>query len=203
MGVGIRNLSRGGFSMSSLGDHSRVTALLGELCGGNRAAADELFPLIYEELRSRARRFLRVREAEGRLRATEVVNEAYLRLVDQATVDWRGRTHFFAVAALVMRHVVVDHAREMGRVKRGGAMRMVTLDESAGVAREADAEVLALHEALDRLGAMDPRQARIVELRFFGGLSVEEVAEVLGVSKRTVEGEWSHAKAWLRVELGR
>jgi RNA polymerase sigma-70 factor, ECF subfamily len=185
------------------GDPARVTALLGQLCGGNRAAADELFPMIYEELRARARRFLRVGESDGKLRATEVVNEAYLRLVDQATVDWRGRTHFFAVAALVMRHVVVDHVREMGRAKRGGALRMVTLDESAGVAPEADAEVLALHDALERLATVDPRQARIVELRFFGGLSVEEVAEVLGVSKRTVEGEWTHAKAWLRVELGR
>ena len=182
-------------------DPVRVTALLGELCGGNRAAADELLPLVYDDLRMRARNYLR--GSDGRLQATELVHEAYLRLVDQSSADWRGRTHFFAVAAIAMRHIIIDHVRHRGRAKRGGDLRAVTLDVAVAPDADPDVDVYALHEALERLAELDPRQARVVEMRFFGGLSVEEVAEALGVSKRTVEGEWSHAKAWLRVELSR
>jgi RNA polymerase sigma-70 factor (ECF subfamily) len=182
-------------------DPVRVTALLGELCGGNRAAADELLPLVYDDLRMRARNYLR--GSDGRLQATELVHEAYLRLVDQSSADWRGRTHFFAVAAIAMRHILIDHVRHRGRAKRGGDLRAVTLDEAVAPVADPDVDAYALHEALERLAELDPRQARVVEMRFFGGLSVEEVAEALGVSKRTVEGEWSHAKAWLRVELSR
>lgn len=182
-------------------DPARVTALLGELCGGNRAAADELFPLIYDALRARARNYLR--GSDGRLQATELVHEAYLRLVDQSSADWQGRTHFFAVAAIAMRQIIVDHVRHHGRAKRGGDLRAVTLDEGVAPVADPNVDVFALYEALERLGALDARQARIVELRFFAGLNVEEVAEVLGVSKRTVEGEWTHAKAWLRLELSR
>lgn len=181
-------------------DPTRVTVLLGELCDGNRAAADELFPLIYDDLRARARGYLR--GADGRLQATELVHEAYIKLVDQSSADWRGRTHFFAVAAIAMRHIIVDHVRHRARAKRGGDLRVVTLNDDVAPASDPDVDVFALYEALERLTALDPRQARIVEMRFFGGLSVEEVAEALGVSKRTVEGEWTHAKAWLRVELG-
>jgi RNA polymerase sigma-70 factor (ECF subfamily) len=182
-------------------DPVRVTALLGELCGGNRAAADELLPLVYDDLRMRARNYLR--GSDGRLQATELVHEAYLRLVDQSSADWRGRTHFFAVAAIAMRHILIDHVRHRGRAKRGGDLRAVTLDEAVAPVADPDVDAYALHEALERLAELDPRQARVVEMRFFGGLSVEEVAEALGVSKRTVEGEWSHAKAWLRVERSR
>jgi RNA polymerase sigma factor (TIGR02999 family) len=182
-------------------DPARVTALLGELCGGNRAAADELLPLVYDDLRLRARNYLR--GSDGRLQATELVHEAYLKLVDQSSADWRGRTHFFAVAAIAMRHILIDHVRSAGRAKRGGDLRVVTLADEVAPASDPDVDAFALHEALERLAELDPRQARVVELRFFAGLSVEEVAEALGVSKRTVEGEWSHAKAWLRVELSR
>ena len=182
-------------------DPARVTLLLGQLCEGNRAAADELFPLVYEDLRKRARRYLR--GSDGRLQATELVHEAYLRLVDQSSADWRGRTHFFAVAAVAMKHIIVDQVRHHGRAKRGGDLRAVTLDDAVAPVSNPDVDVFALYEALERLAELDPRQARIVEMRFFAGLSVEEVAEALGVSKRTVEGEWTHAKAWLRVELSR
>jgi RNA polymerase sigma factor (TIGR02999 family) len=180
---------------------ARITALLGRLCEGNRAAADELFPLIYDDLRARARGYLR--GGDGRLQATELVHEAYLRLVDQSSADWRGRTHFFAVAAIAMRHIVIDHVRHDARAKRGGDLRVVTLDEAVAPVADPNVDALALYEALERLAALDARQARIVEMRFFGGLNVEEVAEALGISKRTVEGEWTHAKAWLRVELSR
>jgi RNA polymerase sigma factor (TIGR02999 family) len=182
-------------------DQTRVTSLLGQLCAGNRAAADELLPLVYDDLRARARRYLR--GSDGRLQPTELVHEAYLRLVDQSSADWRGRSHFFAVAAVAMRHIIIDQVRHRNRAKRGGDLRAVTLDDAVAPASDPDVDVFALYEALERLAALDPRQASIVEMRFFGGLSVEEVAEVLGVSKRTVEGEWSHARAWLRVELGR
>ena len=181
-------------------DPARVTALIGQMCDGNRAAADELLPLVYDDLRVRARNYLR--GSDGRLQATELVHEAYLKLVDQSRADWRGRTHFFAVAAIAMRHIIVDHVRSRGRAKRGGDLQAVTLDEEVTPASGPDVDAFALYEALERLAALDPRQARIVELRFFAGLSVEEVAEALGVSKRTVEGEWTHAKAWLRAELG-
>ncbi len=180
-------------------DSSRVTLLLGELAGGKRSAADELLPLVYDDLRARARGYLR--RADGRLQATELVHEAYLKLVDQSHADWRGRTHFFAVAAIAMRHIIIDHVRAGARAKRGGDLRMVTLGDDVAPASGPDVDVMALYEALERLTALDARQARIVEMRFFGGLNVEEVAEVLGVSKRTVEGEWTHAKAWLRAEL--
>jgi RNA polymerase sigma-70 factor (ECF subfamily) len=150
-------------------------------------------------LRARARRYLRGRVG-GSLQPTALVHEAYLRLVD-APDDWNGRTHFFAVAAIAMRQILLDHARHQGRGKRGGNLRRVTLDEA--IARDVgpDVDMLALTQALERLAVLDERQARIVELRVFAGMTADEVAEVLEVSRRSVQRDWAFAKAWLRAEL--
>jgi RNA polymerase sigma-70 factor (ECF subfamily) len=180
-----------------------VTRLLREVGGGRPGAAEDLIALVYDELRRIADIHMRREPAGHTLQPTALVNEAYLKLVDQTRVDWQGRTHFLAVASGAMRRVLIDHARGRLRHKRGGGLRRVDLDEALERAAFSDADVLDLHEALERLAALDERQARIVEMRFFGGLSVEEVADSLGLSKRTVEGEWTHAKAWLRRELGR
>ncbi len=167
-------------------------------------AAEELMAAVYDELRGLARGYLKRERSDHTLQPTALVHEAYLRLVDQDKVSWRGRSHFFAVGARMMRRLLVDHARRRGRVKRGGHWLRVTL--SHGVAprlgRDFDhEELLALDLALDKLAGLDPRQAKIVELRFFAGREVAEVAEALGVSKRTVEGHWTHARAWLKREL--
>jgi len=185
---------------SSQGD---VTRLLAEHRDGREGALAELMPLVYDELRAVAARHMR-RERDGHtLQPTALVNEAYMRLVDQTRVDWQGRTHFLAVASTAMRRLLIDHARARGRDKRGGERVRVDLDESVNVVEPDDEAVLAVHEALERLEALDARQARVVELRYFGGLGVDEVAEALGVSRRTVEAEWTHAKAWLQRELSR
>jgi RNA polymerase sigma factor (TIGR02999 family) len=155
---------------------------------------------LYGEFRTLARRYLD-REPRGHtLQPTALVNEVYLRLVDQTQVDWKGRTHFFALGAQAMRRVLVDHARRKGRLKRGGGLQRADVDVSLISARSA-ADVLAVHEAIQDLEKLDPRQARIVELRFFGGLGVAEVAELLGLSRRTVEAEWTMIRAWLRRRL--
>lgn len=180
---------------------SRVTQLLANLKDGDRAAANELMPLVYDEFRALAERQLRKERAGHTLQPTALVNEAYLRLIDQTRVDWHGRTHFFAVGAQAIRRILVDHARHHKRQKRGGGAARVALDEGVARAPQADEDVLALHEALERLAKLDARQAQIVEMRFFGGMSVEEVADVLGVSKRTVEADWTMARAWLMREL--
>jgi len=163
-------------------------------------------PAVYSELRRQAARALR-REAAGHtLQATALVHEAYLRLVDQRRADWRDRTQFFAVSAELMRRILVDHARARRTAKRGGAAARVTLSDAdaAGVGvDEPAAEILALDEALGRLGAMDPDAARLVELRYFGGLTIEETAEVLGVSTATVKREWATARGWLQRDLSR
>ena len=179
---------------------SRTTSLVQSIATGDRLAADQLMAQLYGEFRTLARRYLD-RESPGHtLQPTALVNEVYLKLVDQTEVDWKGRTHFFAIGAQVMRRVLVDHARRRGRVKRGGGLQRAALDVSLISARSA-ADVLAVHEAIEDLGQLDPRQARIVELRFFGGLTVAEVAEVLGLSRRTVEAEWTMIRAWLRRRL--
>ena len=167
-------------------------------------AAEELLPLVYDELRRLARRYLSRERPDHTLEPTALVHEAYVRLVDPAQDNWRGRTHFFAVGARVMRHLLVDHARGKGRAKRGGGWRRVTLAEEAPpwAARDLDREdLLALDAALEKLSRIDEREARIVELRFFAGLKIREVASLLGVSKRTVEDDWAHARVWLRREL--
>lgn len=180
----------------------KVTELL-RLPRGERGA-DELMPLVYDELRRLARGFFRSERVDHTLQPTALVHEVYLRLVDADRIDWQGRQHFFAVAARMMRRLLVDEARSHNRVKRGGEWLKVDFElidrtlHSEGLEPE---DLLTIDAALERLASLDERQARIVELRFFGGLDVAEVAEVLGTSKRTVEGDWTHARAWLRREL--
>jgi RNA polymerase sigma-70 factor, ECF subfamily len=168
---------------------------------GDRSVVDRLFSAVYQELRSLAGRFFR-REAKGiTLQPTALVHEAYLSLVDQSAVNWRGRTHFFALAAQAMRHILVDHARRRGAVKRGGHHARLLLEEDLVPGLEPDNNILAVDEALSKLAKLDPRQAQLVELRFFGGLSVDEAAEALRISKRSAEREWTAVRAWLRREL--
>jgi len=162
---------------------------------------EALLPFVYEELRRLAAGYLGREGAAPTLQATELVHEAYLKLVDQSRVAWAGKTHFFAVAATAMRRILVDHARRRARLKRGGKDRPVTLHDDLGLFPSQGLEpedLIVLDEALAALGEHDERQAKIVEMRVFSGLTVDEVAAVLGVSRRTVEGEWTHAKAWLR-----
>jgi RNA polymerase sigma factor (TIGR02999 family) len=183
---------------------SEITKLLIGLKDGDKAsAAAKLMPLVYDEFRALAARHLRRERADHTLQPTALVHEAYLRLIDQTRVDWQGRTHFFAVGAQAIRRILVDHARQRKRQKRGGAAGRVVLDESVALAPQRAEEILALDEALEKLGQLDSRQAQVVEMRFFAGMSVDEVAEVLGVSKRTIEGDWTMARAWLMRELSR
>ena len=174
-----------------------VTGLLNEWSRGNRAALDQLTPLVYDELRRLARRQMSRERAGHTLQTTALVNEAYLRLVEQQNVHWRDRAHFFALSAQLMRRILIDHARRRGYQKRGGGALRVTLDESAAMSEGRAAELVALDEALTDLAAHDALKGRIVELRYFGGMSVEEVAEVLGVAPVTVKRHWKAAKARL------
>lgn len=181
---------------------SDVTGLLVAWGSGDRAAGDKLLPLVYDELHRRAAAAMR-RENEGNtLQTTALVHEAYMRLVDQERVQWRNRAQFYGVAAQVMRRILIDHAREHLAAKRGGGAQQVTLSGVPIDAHDDGAvDLLALHEALERLALLDARQARLVELRYFGGLSIEETAEALEVSPATVKREWATARAWLRREL--
>lgn len=179
-----------------------ISHLLKEWSAGDRRALDQLTPLVYEELRHQAARYLRRERPGHTLQTTALIHEAYLRLIDAKDVPWQGRAHFFAIAANLMRRILVEHARRRNADKRGGSHVRVQLDEALAVADETDVEVLAIDEALDRLAAIDPQQARVVELRFFSGLSVEETAAALGVSPKTVKRDWSVARAWLRREIG-
>jgi len=178
-----------------------VTALLGELTKGNPEAGPKLIPLVYGELRRMAAGYMRRERTGHTLQATALVHEAYLKLLGQHSVDWQNRAHFFGIAAQVMRRILIDHARSHVRDKRGGGREAVPLDEALVFCPERSADFLALDSALERLAEVDPRQARIVELRFFGGLTVEETAEVVGISPKTVKRDWSVAKAWLHGEL--
>jgi len=179
-----------------------ITHLLKEWSDGDERALDKLTPLVYEELRRRASRYLR-RERRGHsLQTTALINEAFLRLIDAREVHWQDRAHFFAIAANLMRRVLVDHARRRDAEKRGGSALRLTLDEALAVAKETDVDLLAIDEALDRLAKIDPQQARVVELRFFSGLTVDETAAALGVSPKTVKRDWSVARAWLCREIG-
>jgi RNA polymerase sigma factor (TIGR02999 family) len=175
--------------------------LLRAATAGNRDAADRLMTQLYDEFRGLARRQLRAESPAHTLQATALVNEVYLKLIDQTQVDWQGRTHFFAIGAEVMRRVLVDHARRKRRAKRGGQYQRVSLTTQLALAPQREADVLAIHEAIEDLAGLDARQAKIVELRFFGGLTVEEVGQVLGVSRRTVEADWTMIRAWLRRRL--
>ena len=179
----------------------QITALLKAWSGGDERARDQLFPAVYEELRRMARRYMR-RESPGHtLQTTALVNEAYLRLVDATSVSWQDRAHFFAVSAQIMRRILVDAARARAAAKRGGAAPRVRLDEVPDVSTERASELVAIDEALNSLLRIDPRKAQVIELRFFGGLSVEETSEVLKISPQSVMRDWKLSKAWMLREL--
>lgn len=174
-----------------------VTQLLVAWSNGDQAALDKLLPLVNTELRQLARRYMRRENPGHTLQTSALVNEAYMRLIDQQQVRWQNRAHFLGIAAQLMRRILIDHARNHHYAKRGGGALRVSLDEAAAVTEARAAELLAVDEALEKLTAMDARKGRIVELRFFGGLSLEETAEVMGISSPTVQREWRAAKAWL------
>ena len=181
-----------------------ITQMLRQWSDGNREALEELMPLVYDELHKQARRYLRRERPNHTLQTTALINEAYLKLIDQREVNWESRTHFFAVAANMMRRILVDHARAKHREKRGGADENLPLEEAMLiVSDEKSIDLIALDEALNRLAAFDEQQLRIVELRYFSGLSLEETAAVLKVSRTTVANDWALAKAWLHRELTR
>ena len=185
-------------------DSHRVTALLREWTGGSPAAMDELLPYVYDELRRRAARYLRRERINHTLQTTALVHEAYLKLVDQERVEWKDRGHFFAVAAQAMRRILVDHAKHRNRAKRGGPDEDLQLDAAVEVATvEGNVDIQALDEALSRLAVFDPQQERLVELRYFAGLSLEETAKAMNISRATAAREWQVAKAWLHRELTR
>jgi RNA polymerase sigma factor (TIGR02999 family) len=180
-----------------------VTQLLLAWGKGDKSALDQLTPLVYEELRRLARRYMG-RESPGHtLQTTALVNEAYLRLIDQRNVKWQNRAHFFGVSAQLMRRILVDFARARHNLKRGGKAPQVSLDEALVVSEEREADLVALDDALSALAEIDPRQSQVVELRFFGGLSVDETSEVLRVSPDTVMRDWKVAKLWLLRELSK
>jgi len=179
-----------------------VAQLLAQARGGDRAALDQLMPVVYRELRRLARRHLLRRSPGHTLQTTDLVNEAYLKLANVERMDWKDRFHFLSVASRAMRFVLVDHARKRGYAKRGGNPVKVSLDDALIVSEQRGAELLAIDEALSRLAVLDPRKGQIVELRYFGGLSIDETANVLEVSPVTVNREWAKARAWLYDELG-
>jgi RNA polymerase sigma factor (TIGR02999 family) len=180
-----------------------VTAMLHDWSNGDRKAQDQLFRAVYNELHRQAARYLQHEDPGLSLQTTDLIHEAYLRLIDQQHVEWQNRLHFFGIAAQIMRRILVDHARTRQAAKRGGSAIRLPLEEAMAVMPAQDLDFVALDEALLRLAAMDPQQSHIVELRFFSGLSVEETAKVLDVSERTVKRDWNVAKAWLRRELSK
>lgn len=178
-----------------------ITQLLAEWSEGNQAALDRLYPLVYKELRRLAHGYLR-RERKGHtLQTTALINEAYLRLVDQKHVHWANRSHFFGISAQIMRRILIDHARRYDYSKRGGGARRISLNEGAVVEKQRARELLMLDEALKSLATIDSRRSQVVELRYFGGLNNEEIAEVLKISENTVTRDWNMARAWLYQEL--
>ena len=178
-----------------------ITQLLAEWSEGNQAALDQLYPLVYNELRRLAHGYLR-RERKGHtLQTTALINEAYLRLVDQKHVHWANRSHFFGISAQIMRRILIDHARRYDYAKRGGGAQRISLDEAAVVAKQRGRALLMLDEALKSLAKIDPRRSQVVELRYFGGLDNREIAGVLKISENTVMRDWNMARAWLYQEL--
>lgn len=174
-----------------------MTQLLVQWKDGDRESLDRLIPLVYQELRTIAQRFLRNEKAGHTLQSTALVHEAYLRLVDQSRTNWQNRAHFFGVAATIIRNILVDHARARQASKRGGPMPALSLDEAIALSPKRDLELIAVDDALINLSRLDPQQSRIVELRFFGGLTIEETAEVLDISVSTVKRDWILAKTWI------
>jgi RNA polymerase sigma-70 factor (ECF subfamily) len=179
---------------------SQITEILNSV-GDKGSPADQLLPIVYDDLHALAEKYLRAEPAGHTLQPTALVHEAYMKLVDQTRVDWQGRTHFFAVGAQAMRRILVDHARRRRAVKRGGDRQRITVDEQLLAEGRRDEDLLALDEALKKLADLDTQQAKMVELRFFGGLNVAETATALGMSKRTAEREWTMVRSWLRREL--
>jgi len=178
-----------------------VTQLLVDWGNGNQAALDRLMPLVYTELRQLAHRYMRRERPGHTMQTTALIHEAYLRLVDQNQVRWQHQAHFFGIAARLMRQILIEHARSRTRAKRGGGVGTISLDEAAIVSQARATALLALDDALERLATIDPRKSQVVELRFFGGLSVEEAAQVLNIAPNTVLRDWRMAKAWLRREI--
>jgi RNA polymerase sigma factor (TIGR02999 family) len=180
-----------------------VTELLVRWRGGDQAALDALMPLVYDELRRLAQHYLRRERADHTLQSTALVHEAYVRLVGQDSPPWQSRAHFFGIAARLMRQILVEHARAHHAAKRGGHSFKLTLEDAAALPQAADVDLVALDDALRKLSEQDPRQSRIVELRFFAGLTIEDSAEVLEISRATVAREWTVARAWLYREIAR
>lgn len=178
-----------------------ITRLLKAWGAGDSAALERLMPAVYHELRRRARAYMRHQPSDHTLQPTALVHEAVLQLVDTTAIDWQDRAHFFAVCAQVMRRILVDSARARGAAKRGGGTPKVNIDDAPGIHAERDREIVAIDDALEVLAAMDARKARVIELRFFGGLSVEETAAALDVSPQTVMRDWKLARAWLTREI--
>jgi len=182
-------------------ESQQITQLLVEWSEGNELAKEQLFPLVYEELRQMARRYLRRQPSGHTFQTTELIHEAYLKLANQGDRTWQNRAHFFGVAAHAMRHILVDYARSKQSQKRGGWPDRVTLSENAVVSSEHSDEIVALDDALKQLAALDERKSRVVELKFFGGLNIEEIAEVLKISDKTVKRDWRFARTWLLRQL--
>jgi len=178
-----------------------LTQLLVDWGAGDKAALDKLMPLVYGELRRLAHHYMRRERPGHTLQTTALINEAYLRLIEYRKMQWQDRAHFFAVAAQLMRRILVDSARSRLDAKRGGGVQELPLDEAAAVSQEKSAEVIAVDDALKDLSALDPRKSQIVELRYFGGLNIEEIAEALGISPTTVQRQYRIAKAWLRLAV--
>ena len=182
---------------------NQVTELLVRWSQGEEAAREKLVPLVYDELRRVARRCLASQPRDQTLQSTALVHEAYLRLVGRSDVHWQNRVHFFAVAARLMRGILVDHARGRSAAKRGGGNLTLTLDDSLASTKQRELDLVALDDALNALAALDPRQGQLVELRFFAGLSIEDTSHVMGLSAATVKREWATARAWLYGEMNR
>jgi RNA polymerase sigma factor (TIGR02999 family) len=178
-----------------------ITLVLDRWSKGERSALDELIPLIYKELRRLAGNYLRRERQDHTLQPTALINEVFVRLIDQNDIKWQNRAHFYGIAARLMRRVLVDHARARQAAKRGGEMYSVSLSKADQIANQSSVDLLALHLSLERLEELDPQQSQIVELRFFGGLTIEETAEVMACSHATIERDWKMARAWLRHEL--
>ena len=178
-----------------------ITGMLRDTSGGNAEVLDRILPLVYEELRRQARNFLRRERKDHTLQTSALINEAYIKLTEQRNVEWNDRSHFFAISASIMRRILVDYAKTKHRRKRGGYAEHITLDETIAAKESQGVDMIALDSALDRLSKIDPRQAGIVEMRYFAGMNISEIAKVLQVSESTVSREWNVARAWLRFEL--
>lgn len=184
-------------------DKSHLTGLLKSATQGDDSAANELIGLVYKDLRRQAQSLMQGERANHTLQATALVHEAWMQLIKHDRMDWQGRAHFFAMAATQMRRLLVDHSRKKNAARRGGGMPALSLEEGLGLSVDNETDVLALHDALTALEAIDARQAQLVVMRFFGGLTIPEIAAVLGVSTRTVNTDWALARAWLRREMAR